>query len=395
MKIYGIVAEYNPFHNGHLYQIEAAREAGITHIVAVMSGNFVQRGDVAILDKFTRARLAIQGGVDLVLELPTAFALSSAEGFSRCAISILNALSCIDGIIFGSECDSVAVLKEAAQITADLRNTVELRALLKSGRSYPGAMQLLAQDRGSEAAVEVLSSPNNLLAIEYIKAINHLGADLDILPILRKGIHHDSPLAIGEFASASRIRQGIFDGEDMSAFLPKFTQDGVIAATHEGKLARAENLERAILFSLRGMSAADFKALPDVGQGLENRLLTVARDATTLEELFFGAKTKRYTMAKLRRIALSAVLGLSKSDAEILPPYARVLALNDRGCEVLKLAQKRSQIPIGMSLLKLRDENAIAANFAAIEAHAGDIYALATEKIQPCGSEYTAKIQKM
>lgn len=394
MKIYGIVAEYNPFHNGHFYQIKAARKLGITHIAAVMSGNFVQRGDVAILDKFTRARLAVAGGVDLVLELPVRFALSSAEGFSRGALSVLDGLGCVEGIAFGSECSDADLLKKAAAVSAALSNTAELRELLKSGKSYPSAIELLAGKAADGRTAEVLSTPNNLLAVEYIKAINHLGTDFDILPILRKGAVHDGNEAEGGFASASRIRQGILSGEDMSALLPKFTQEALSKAFAEGRLADMQRLERVILSSVRSMTASDFLDLSDVGQGLENRLLSSAKSANSLEELLFMAKTKRYPMAKLRRIVLSALIGIKRVGGEAVAPYARVLALNERGCEILKIARETAKIPIEMSLAKLLQIGGSAAEFAKTEVRAGDIYALAAEKIQPCGLDYRAKIQK-
>ncbi|MDR0918375.1 MAG: nucleotidyltransferase family protein [Oscillospiraceae bacterium] len=392
MKISGIVCEYNPFHNGHLYHINQTRENGATHIVAVMSGNFVQRGDVAIIDKFERAQTAVKSGVDLVIEIPVAYSVSTAEVYARGALYLLNALGCVDEVSFGSECGSLELLVEAVKASVTCAKKPELRELIEDGMSYPVALRILVErNYGTEMAI-LFDGSNNVLAIEYIKALAFLSSDITPFTIQRKGAIHDNmSKPAGNIASASFIRQSISSQSDFSDFLPEETLQSLLNATRNSSMANIDNLEKIILYKLRNTTIESLRDVPDIGQGLENRIYD-ARTATSLKELFFTIKTKRYSMARIRRILLNTLLGIRKSDLINPPPFGRILAVNQRGCDILSVAKTKASIPFATSLAKLGEINDTARHFADLEARAGDIFALATKEIQPCGKDFTAKI---
>lgn len=391
MKVSGIICEYNPFHNGHLYHINETRRNGATHIVAVMSGNFVQRGDVAIADKFERAKLAVDCGVDLVIELPVAYSLASAEYFARGAVFLLKSVGCVDELSFGSECGDLSLLVKGAKATTQIQNSEELKNLLENGMSYPNAINTLAEEKFGKEIGELLSGSNNLLAIEYIKAISFLHANITPFTVQRKSAMHDEGTPSGEYASASYIRQCISEGTEFSDLVPEQTMKFVHILHKKGKIARIENLERAILYKMRTSSISEIENLPDIGQGLENRIYT-ARNACSLEELLFAVKTKRYTMSKVRRLLCNLLIGITKDDFVQPPPYGRILAINERGRDILSEAQGKAKIPFATSLSKLGELNESAKHFTELESRATDIYNLATKVIRPTERDYRAKI---
>lgn len=395
MKICGIISEYNPFHNGHLFQIQETRKKGATHIIAVMSGNFVQRGDAAIIDKFKRAELAVKNGIDLVIELPVIYSLSTAETFARGGISILSQLSCVDSISFGSECGDSSLLKKSAQISEEFSNSEELKELLKEGFSFPSAIEKLCYKKYGTEISSVFSSPNNLLGIEYIKAINYFNSDIKIETISRKSVMHDSNSVTDNFASASLIRKMIEKNKDIKNLTPLNVYEAVEDLRNNGELHFLKNLESSLLYKMRMMTEDDFKALNDVSQGLENRFFNAVKNSHSVEDLLFNVKTKRYPLSKLRRILLNAYLGIEKKDIIMPSPYARILAMNDKGCEILKQAKEKSSIPISTSLLKLSETSQKAKKLAMLEARATDIYNLSSNKKEKCGLDYTVKITKI
>lgn len=392
MNIFGIVSEYNPMHNGHIYQIQKTRQMGATHIVAVMSGNYVQRGDIAVADKFTRAELAVKCGVDLVIELPLIYSLSTAELFSYGAVSILDSLGCIDAVSFGSECGDVSLISQAADASAEISKSEELRCMLKSGISYPVAMQKICSDNYGEDIAQVLSSPNNVLGIEYIKAIKSIGSDIVPHTVLRDTAHHDSVITANDFASASLIRKSIRNDEDIKSFVPDEVYNKIVFLQENGHIHELKYIEKAMLYKLRMMSEEDFFALPDVSQGLENRLYNSIKQADSIDDILFTAKTKRYPMSKLRRILLCALLELKKKDFHKTCPYARVLAFNNKGAEILRKAKNTSEIPISTSLAEISKFSANCRDLSLIEARGTDIYNLACSSILDCGLDYTRKI---
>lgn len=379
MKTAGIICEYNPFHNGHKYQIEQTRKAGATHIVCVMSGNFTQRGDVAIFDKYLRAKTAMENGADLVLELPTKYSLCAAEGFAAGAVGIISALGCVDMLSFGSESGDISALREASAASDYAVHTEEFSALMKRGKSYPAALAEAVKSYYTDDVYETLSAPNNTLAVEYISALDNIGSRIEPFTVPRTGAGHDSEEQSGGFASASLIRKRIAAGEDYSEFAP----------TIDAPTADIKRLERAILAKLRVMRIEELEQAYDGANGLAERLFKAVRKANTLDELYFLTKTKRYTLARIRRAVLCSFLDLHKEQLLTPNAYIRVLGMNPRGREILAAAN--CPLPIDTSLKSLSKTSRAAHKQAAFEERCGDIYSLAFEKPRVCGYEYTAK----
>lgn len=378
MKVAAIICEYNPFHYGHRYLIEKTREVGATHIAAVMSGSFTQRGDLAVFDKYIRAKTALENGVDLVIELPTMYSLSAAEGFAAGAVGIIESLGCVDMLSFGSECGELSALREASSACEYALHTDSFHGLMKSGHSYPAALSTVVKELYTDDVSDVLKSPNNTLAIEYLNALDSMGSAIEPFTAARVGAAHDSDEA-AEFSSASLIRKMILRGEDYSRLAPKI----------EAPNADIKRLERAILSRLRAMHREDFEQLYDGANGLAERLYKAVRKAGTLDELYFLAKTKRYTLARIRRAVLCGFLGLNKGQLLTPNAYIRVLGMNKKGKEILSAA--KCSLPLDTSLKALSKTSRAAHRQAAFEERCGDLYSLAFEKSAPCGRELTAK----
>lgn len=395
MKVSGIICEYNPFHNGHLYHIRETRKNGATHIVAVMSGNFVQRGDTAIMDKLDRAHLAVRSGADLVIELPVQYCLSSAEYFAEGAVWLLNSLNAVDELSFGSECGDVAELQKALETveTVAVSRADEIRAIMEKGYTYPRALSSVINGIDEKAA-DIISEPNNLLAIEYMRALKKFSSRMKPFTVKRKNVAHDGLTPENGFASASFIRDriSVSNGTDLiREYMTPEWADAVASAVRNGETADISRLERILLYKLRTSSIREIANISDVGQGLENRIYS-ARMAGSLEELLFTVKTKRYTMARIRRILLSLLIGITKEDMTHLPPYGRILAINERGREILAAAKGKAVLPYATSISKLSQKNRTAKRFAELEIKASDIYGLALETVNSAQKDYRAKI---
>ncbi len=382
MKTAAVICEYNPFHNGHKYQLEQTRKLGATHVAAVMSGNFTQRGDIAVYDKYVRAKSSLENGADLVLELPVKYSLCAAEGFARGAVGIISALGCVDMLSFGSECGSIEALKEAAGAVDYVLRTDYFQLLITGGKSYPAALSEAVNKYYTPDVYETICSPNNTLAVEYIKALDDIGSGIEPVTIQREGAEHDSGEEQHEFISASLIRKKILAGEDYSAFAP------AISAPN----ADIKRLEPAILAKLRTMKPEDFEQVYDAAQGLAERLYKASRRACSLEELYFLAKTKRYTLARIRRAVLCAFLGVEKRMLLEGDAYVHILGMNSRGREILSAAKNAGcALPLDTSLKALMNTSREAHRQGAFEARCGDIYSLAFEQPRPCGADFTAK----
>ncbi len=382
MKTAAVICEYNPFHYGHKFQLEQTRALGATHIVSVMSGDFTQRGDAAVCDKFARAKTALENGADLVLELPVRYSLCAAEGFARGAVGIISALGCVDMLSFGSESGDIAALREAAGAVEYAVRSDFFQLLMTSGNSYPAALAEAVNKFYTPDVYETISSPNNTLAVEYIKALDDIGSSIEPVTVQREGAEHDSADTAGKFASASAIRKLILSGEDYSAFAP---ETGSPAAD-------LRRLEPAILAKLRCMKPEDFEQVYDAAAGLGERLYKAVRRAGSLEELYFLTKTKRYTLARIRRAVLCAFLGVEKKMLREKDAYIRILGMNPRGREILSAAKAAGcALPLDTSLRALMDTSREAHRQGAFQSRCRDIWALALEKPLPCGSDFTAK----
>lgn len=381
MKIAAIICEYNPFHNGHKYHIEQTKKQyGATHIVCVMSGNFTQRGDVALCDKYERARAALKSGADLVLELPVAFSLASAEYFARGAVHIINSLGCVDMLSFGSETGNSDILKEAAGAVHFALDSDDFTDYMKRGLSYPAALKKVVEEYYTSDVVDILTGPNNILGVEYIRALDMAGGTIEPVTVKRYGAAHDSE-EISRTVSASKLRKMIRNGEDVTCYTDFSDYENY---------AVIERLETAILAKLRTMTKSDFEKLPNGGGGIENRMVKAARTATTLPQLMLMIKSKNFTMSRIRRLILCAFLGITKNDLKNMPSYIRILGMNDKGKEILSAA-KECPLPIDTSLSALSKTSDIAGKQARLEERAGNMYALALEKRKPCGTDFTAK----
>ncbi|MBR3665808.1 MAG: nucleotidyltransferase family protein [Ruminococcus sp.] len=392
MKVSGIICEYNPFHNGHLYHIRKTRENGATHIAAVMSGNFVQRGDTAIMDKLERARLAVRSGADLVIELPVQYSLASAENFASGAVHLLDSLGAVDELSFGSECGDTRKLLKAMETVdlAALTHADEIKSIMEKGYTYPRALNSVVNGYDPEAAA-IIAGPNNTLAVEYLRALKRSGSAMEPFTVMREKAAHDGTEASDGFASASMLREMIENGESIDSFTTEEWAAAVRSAVKNGETASMSRLERVILYKLRTCSVEEIAQICDVGQGLEHRIYG-ARMAGSLDELLFTVKTKRYTMARIRRIMLALLIGITKTDMEQLPPYGRILAFNERGREILARAKGSAVIPFGSSIAKLSQLGDTAERFAELEIRASDIYGLALDTVTSAQKDYRAKI---
>ncbi len=390
MKIAGIVAEYNPYHNGHFYLTKQLRKQGATHIAAVMSGHLVQRGEVSLFSKWARAEAALKNGVDLVIELSSLYAALSAERFAAAAVSLFDKMGCVDWLGFGSEAGDTALLWQTARACSSPKADAFIRMELAKGVSYAAARQTALERFGGREAAAVLSQPNNILAVEYCKALQRLGSPIRPVTVERIGAGHDSGAASQEIASASLLRGKVCNGERFRAYVPASAWEIYTAELEKGLApCRMERLEAALLFQLRKLSPQEFAALPDVSEGLELRLFRAAQAACSLEEFYALAKTKRYAHARLRRIALYAALGIGKRDLMIEPPYLRILGMNAKGMEIAARMKETARLPYGTSLAKLsRGEGG---RVAELEIQAGNLFALGVPKTLPAGLDYTAE----
>ena len=338
MKTVGIICEYNPFHMGHAKQIRMIRDqyGSDCSIVCLMSGNYVQRGIPAIFDKSLRAEAAIRCGADLVLELPVTYALSSAEGFAAGGVRILSGFC--DELCFGTETGTKETLLSTAEALLSSEFIPALRARLETGISFPAARQMALSDLGADASL--LSNPNDILAVEYCKAILCQSSNMRPFPIVRQGNYHDTE-PDPENPSATAVREMIVGKHDWKSCIPESAQsifDG--AAIHTLPAG-----ERAILARLRTMTDTEFEALPFGSEGLWRRLMHACREYATLDEILAAAKTKRYTRTRLDRMVMCAFLGITRELLESSAPYTRVLGFNDAGRSLLKAARASGYFP--------------------------------------------------
>ncbi len=373
MIVAGIVCEYNPFHNGHQYHIEQTKK-NADACICVMSGNFVQRGEAACVNKFVRAEAAILGGADLVLELPAIFACRSAEGFAMGAVSLLAQTGIVSLLSFGSETADVEELKKAgsffANETANYQAT--LAKELKTGISFPSARANAVKDQSFGFLLE---HPNDLLGVEYSKAIHRLGAPITLFPVLRYKADHHSQTGQDNVCSASYLRS---HPDELEIYSP------VASLLREGGFPVNTNLFQTILLAhLRRISPAELCNTADCTEGLEYRLKQAASEGETLQEVIAFAKTKRYTQTRIQRVLLNSYLGIQKKNYE--PEYFRVLGANKTGADLLRRIKEKGNLPIITNLSKQK----IDSESLKIDIASGDFYALLQTKNRRGGMDYT------
>ena len=373
MRAIGIVSEYDPFHSGHQYHIAETRNmlGEDLPVVCAMSGNWTQRGGPAIADKWIRARLALMGGADLVLELPTPWATASAETFAKGAVEIL-ARAGVDVLSFGSESGDVESLRSVARCLDSEEYREVLRRELDKGISFAAARQAAAEKMIGSAA-ECLDHPNNNLAIEYLRTIPVLDADIQAVTVKRQGDGHNAPASGGGHASASAIRAMLRQGDESAWNWLCPEGKKLLTEFSDFKLA-----ERAVLAKLRTMSPEQLRVIPDCGEGLENRILEAAGKAGTLEELYDLAKSKRYAHARIRRVVLRAFLGIDCIPERV--PYLRVLGMTGRGRELLR--------NLGEETVITKPAHGKGIELLEAEARYTDLYALCFPHVRPSGLEW-------
>lgn len=363
MSTAAIICEFNPFHNGHKYLINKVKNEHADTVVAIMSGHFVQRGDVAITDKYTRAKVALENGCDLVVELPTIYAISGANTFANGGVGIAKALN-VDKLCFGAENDNIDKLKDIADAQNCDKFASCVKELMDKGEYYPKAVSVAIDKLLSQKHADILSGANNTLGIEYIKALSN--CNIEPVAIKRIGVSHDSQTTNNTYASASLIRKLINKKEEYNSYT-----DMVI-----DNPSTISNLETAILYKLKTMTKEEIQNLPDVSEGLHNRIYKCVREYNSLEEILLNLKTKRYTMARLRRIVICALLSITKDIQAESPQYIRVLGMNDKGAQLLK----NSTLPIVAKVKQDYDKLSYSAQAVFdIDTTASDVFMLSTK----------------
>ena len=345
-RVLGIIAEYNPFHNGHLYHIaKSKQETGAQYVIAVISGNFVQRGNTSIINKWTKARMALLNGVDLVIELPVVYSISSAENFAEGAIKILNSLGIVDTLSFGMETNDISTLNNIASVLYNEPKdyVTILTHELKKGNSYPKAREnaLLMYLNDIKRYANVLSGSNNILGIEYLKAMRRTKSTINPIGIKREKVLYNDKYIVDEFASATAIRKMLMTNElnDISKVMPRNSYLLLGEELKNGHyVIDLSRFEKEIIYNLRRMPVEEIAKFPDVTEGLENSIKNAADSCNTLTELINIVKTKRFTQTRIQRIMLYSLLNIDKKKMETskkVTPYVRVLGFNYKGKELI------------------------------------------------------------
>ncbi len=391
MSVIGIVCEFNPFHKGHKYLIDSVKKQGDT-VVCVMSGNFVQRGEPALFSKETRVKTALLNGADIVLELPFVFATASAEIFAYNAVKILNNFGC-DKLAFGTEDSDAMDLEKAVSIFEDEAFDAKVMKYLETGINYPVARQSAFNEYNANGCD--ISTPNNILALEYMKAIKRLNSKMIPVPVSRIGAGYNDAKAINGIASATHIRNLISVGKDFSDFVPENTVDIYMEALQHGQFVSAEKYNLASLALLRSKLNEDLSCTANMAEGLENRIKAVIKDSTSLKEIYDKAKSKRFTHSRIRRAVLSSIFGITAYDLDISVPYCRLLGFNTASTEIMGRLASDCKIPFVVSysdILKLK--SADAERIFALENKSGDLYSLIMQNSTECSKEMTFSLVK-
>jgi len=373
MKAVGIICEYNPFHNGHKYQIEQAKKlSGCDACVCIMSGSFVQRGEVAVYDKWSRTKDALENGADLVIELPAWYVLQSADIFAKGGIEILTKSNLVNAISFGSESANADALMRCAEIlvSEDSALKEQIDKIMQRGASYPSALQS-AMDNLYPEVSSYLKNPNDMLGIAYISAMLKSNANLKIHPVPRHKAEHHSTETDGIYASSTAIRKAMESGDDASSLVPYELS---------GDTYRMSNLENFILGFYRTCKADNLKNLPLTEAGFENKLISSAKQASTLDEFYQSMVSRRYTLSRVKRTVLAGIVGMERDKK---CDYVRILGMTDKGASLLKENKEKTSIPF---VVKTADFTPNANSTFKYDILATDIAALACENSKKRGA---------
>lgn len=376
MRATGVVVEYNPFHNGHLHHLRETREAtGSDIVVAVMSGHFLQRGEPALVSKWSRTKMALEAGVDVVIELPYSFATQHAEIFARGAISLLDRFGC-ESFCFGSEDGDIDAFEETIRFIRTNQEQYDLyiREFIQEGMSYPSALAKAFQNLGNQESVIDLSKPNNILGFHYMEARNQLSSSIKAYTITREAAgYHDEHFSSPSIASATSIRKSIFSAEsnlEVSSYLPATSIDELKRYKKEyGGFHRWENYWTILQYKLLSSSKEELKEIYEIEEGIENRMVECAKTSTSFEEFMNKLKTKRYTWTRLQRMLLHILTNTHKEvmrDRHHSPNYIRLLGMNKSGREYIQARKKNLPLPL-ISKLSSADQQAVQLDVKAAE----------------------------
>ena len=363
-KILGIIAEYNPFHNGHLYHLNMSKTlTSATHTIAIISGNFTQRGSTSLIDKWVKTESSLKNGIDLVIELPVLYSVSSAENFADGAIKILNSLGVVDNISFGIETDKIEELDKIASILYNEPKDYKtlLSKELSHGISYPRAREN-ALNKYLNISSNILNSPNNILGIEYLKALKKYNSSVVPIGIKRHKSNYNDIEYSNNIASATAIRELIKNKnyKQLKNLLPKPSYS-LLMENKKNIVLDLNNFEKEILYILRRMSIEEIKKLADVSEGLEHLIKKAVYSYNSISDVLNMVKSKRYTSTRIQRIFLYSLLGITKEDIELsknVTPYIRVLGFNENGKNLIsKIKRINPQLNIITSTKKFIDSN--------------------------------------
>ncbi len=387
MRLAGIVAEFNPLHNGHKYIIDCAKSDGFA-VACVISGNFVQRGDCAIIPKFKRAQTAINVGVDIVCELPVPWSMSTAQNFALGGVSQLLSLG-VSQIYFGSECGDVELLKTVAETLISDEFNNQIKEQLDCGLTYAKLRQNVISNMLGDRASNVLECPNDTLAVEYICAAKKLGSKVDFKAIKRVGSGHNDEIPEDNYSSSTFIRNKVKTQEIqcLSQFMPKESLDVLLSSP----IADINRIDKAIISRIKQIDSLELSQVPDISEGLDNLILSRSKDAYSYNALCEAVKSKRYTMARIRRILLCAYLGINKDYFLSEPPYLRILGFSKTGIDLLP---KQPIKPIIMRVSQISELDDSCKQLFGLEMKINELYALSLDRPEDFVSEYKEKLIK-
>ncbi len=386
-----VIAEFNPFHNGHAYLLSKAKEKSEA-VICVMSGNFVQRGDLSIFTKQKRTEFALKNGADLVINLPVGWSMSSAENFAFGGISLLKNTKITDSIYFGCECGDVTALTETAEIISGEEFNNLVKGYMKNGVTYACARQQAVENYSKELGI-ILSKPNNTLAIEYISAAKKLSFSPTFNAVNRVGVEHNSSKGNNEFMSGTGLRELIKSGcfEEIKKYIPENIYNDIVNCN----FSDINRLDNALLFKIRSMTKEQLLYIPDVSEGLENRIVDAAKECEGFSELADSIKTKRYTLARIRRILMCAAFDITNEYLKKEPPYIHILGCTSRGEELVKEIAKRTDLPLVISAKDALSLEGFAKKTFELEEHTSNLYSMSLSPMLPSYSEYTQKLIKI
>ncbi len=405
-NVLGIIAEYNPFHNGHLYHIRSSIEQSkAEYVVCVVSGNFVQRGNTSIIDKWTKAKMAIANGADLVIELPTVYSTSSAENFAEGAIKLLDSLGIVDTVSFGMEASDIAILNNIANVLyQEPREYITmLNHELSKGLSFPKAREnaLMVYLNDIKKYANVLSGSNNILAIEYLKALKKLKSNLKPLGIKREKVFYNDNMIVDDFASATAIRKFIVNRQfdEIRKVIPKSSYILLGQELKKGHyVLDLSKFQKEIIYILRKMKVEQIRELPDVSEGLENAIKNAADSCNNIIDLVNMVKSKRYTQTRIQRILIYALLGINKKmmdNSKKIIPYTRILAYSPKGKKLIsEITNQNKKVNLVTSVKKFLEtsKNKNLREMLELDIYSTNIYTLGYEKDSWSNLDYTNKI---